>query len=85
MERQMIKLVSLLTLLTTPAMAGMSTYYDGSGQPIGSAITSGNNTFYYDNSGQSIGSAMQSGNNTYYYDNQGNTAASRMDLNIGNQ
>lgn len=78
----MIRLAILLTLLTTPAWAGMSEYYDAAGNPLASSITSGQNTFYYDNSGQEIGSAMQSGNNTFYYDNAGNPAASQMDLNI---
>ena len=78
----MIRLSILLTLLTTPALAGMSEYYDAAGNPLASSITSGQNTFYYDNSGQEIGSAMQSGNNTFYYDNAGNPAASRMDLNV---
>ena len=67
----MRKLVILLTVLSTPAMAETMNYYGDEGQLIGSAQSAGSSAFYYDRDGNNVGTSLKAGNTTYYYGNNG--------------
>ena len=68
-RKHMMKIVLLLLILPTAAMAQQRTYYDGSGRVTGRAATdSQGSTTYYDASGRAAARSSTSGNTTTTYD-----------------
>lgn len=75
----MIRYLTVLLLLATPASAQTTTFYDDAqGRSIGSADRFGDITFYNDAQGRPVGSSTRFGNQTFYDNPDGSPAGSSM-------
>jgi uncharacterized protein YdeI (BOF family) len=67
-------IATALVLVTAPAFAQQTRYYDSRGNSLGTSSTSsGGQTRYYDSRGNSLGtSSTNSSGTTTFYDSRGN-------------
>jgi len=66
-------IATALTLVTMPALAQQTRYYDSRGNSLGTSSTSSSGqTHYYDSRGNSLGTSSTSSGTTTFYDSRGN-------------
>ncbi len=70
-----IQLATLLSIITSPVLAGSTNFYGSDGSYQGTILSAGkNNNFIYDRNGDYVGSTAKVDKSTYLYGNDGSYA-----------